>query len=267
MKWKREVRTKVWGTSGALLRILHLHWQRGTQRGLSLGDWQNQHWYWEQKETDEFREKETWQEAPCCLPLMLLKSTSSVSSILLSTRSKFSIGKISFPDILTPFCYYAIYLLCFQSIITAWASEVWLGHQHLLLPSLQGSTVTTWQTQYSSHSHHPACFLCSIWCCGSILYLTPMIQYLFGLLIALWPFLFLLLILSLFPSSPNSLPFSFMHLRNLVIAMQMISKFIFLVLILLQFSFSGYHRIFPLSCSITPINMTCPWMIQPPFSP
>ena len=112
MKCKREVRTKVWGTSWALLRILHLHWQRGTQRGLSLGDWQNQHWYWEQKETDEFREKETWQEAPCCLPLMLLKSaSSSISSILLSTRSKFSIEKISFPDILTPF-----FLLCYLSV-------------------------------------------------------------------------------------------------------------------------------------------------------
>lgn len=90
--------------------------------------------------------------------------------------------------------FFTMLFICYQSIITAWASEIWLGHQHLLLPSLQGSTVTTWQTQYSFHSPHPTCFLCSIWCCGSILYFTPMIQYLFGLLIPLWPFLVFFLI-------------------------------------------------------------------------
>lgn len=192
MKWKREVRTKGWGTSWALLRILHFHWQWGTQRGLSSGDWQNQHWYWEQ-ETDEFREKETWQEPPGCRHLMLLKSASSISALLLLTGSKFSIEKLSFPDILTHFCYYAIYLFpiyhyCLSLWNLTWSSTPFATQS-------QGSTVTTWQTQYSFYSPHPICFLGSTWCCGSILYLTPMIQHLLGFLISLLPFLFLLLIL------------------------------------------------------------------------
>lgn len=127
-----------------MLKILDLHWHWGIQRGLSAGDWHNHHRYRQWKDTGETRDKETSQEATYSLLLKHLQSI--IIFHIIVNHKQLSIWK-SFLDILTPFV--TILFISFESIITAWASEIWLGHQRLFLPSPQVSPASTSETQYS----------------------------------------------------------------------------------------------------------------------
>lgn len=143
----KEGQNQSIGILSVMLKMLDLPWHWGTQRCLSAGDWHNHHQYRQWKNISDTRDKETWQETTYSLPLKHLKSASPpLSSIFLSIINNFPFEKVLLTFL--PL-FVTVSFICFQSIITAWASEIWFGHQCLFLPSPQGCPVSTSEIQYS----------------------------------------------------------------------------------------------------------------------
>lgn len=174
----------------------------------------------------------------------------SLSSILLSTINNF-LWK-SFLDFLTPFV--TISFISFQFIITAWASEIWLGHQHLFLPSPQGSPASTSEIQYSV-TVLILLALCAVF--GALIFRSydTVTSWIFNTSVTIS--VSFINLFTFFIHSQYSL-LSFTHLSNPVISMQRTPKSVFLGLAFPQFPFPNYHGLFPLTRT-SPIN-TCPWM-------